>query len=152
MSDELTKRAAIDWRAERDARRNKQDEPPAGLSFDQIVEWVAKREAEKRKAAPDQGWRPNIAPLAAKAPDGNRHQRCTENGEADREIDALRARWPAEFRDGLLCALLRSFPGEREAGGYPRGFHQWPLDRRDAWFAGFNVGFHDRLRLKEAAK
>jgi hypothetical protein len=28
--------------------------------------------------------------------------------------------------------------------------HRWPneyRDRRNAWFAGFNVGFHDRLRL-----
>ena len=39
------------------------------------------------------------------------------------------------------------FDGEREPGGYPRGFHAWPLDRRNSWFAGFNVGFHDRLKL-----
>ena len=42
---------------------------------------------------------------------------------AEREIDALRSRWPEEFRDGARCAFLRAFPGERERGGYPRGFH-----------------------------
>ena len=34
----------------------------------------------------------------------------------------------------------------REPGGYPLGFHQWPLDRRNAWFAGFNVGHIQRGR------
>ncbi len=68
---------------------------------------------------------------------------------ADREIDALRDRWPDEFNDGLLCALTRYFPGsERERGGYPRGFHQWPLGQRNAWFAGFNVGYHNREEAK----
>jgi hypothetical protein len=56
-------------------------------------------------------------------------------------------RWPQEFRDGKDCAFLLSFEDDREAGGYPLGFHHWPLDRRNAWFAGFNQGFHDRLRF-----
>jgi hypothetical protein len=69
------------------------------------------------------------------------------------EIEALRSRWPAEVRDGARCGFLLSFDGDRERGGYPGGFHHWPLDRRNAWFAGFNVGFHDRLRLaQEVAK
>ena len=29
---------------------------------------------------------------------------------------------------------------------YPRGFTDWPLERRNAWFAGFNVGYCDRKR------
>jgi hypothetical protein len=61
---------------------------------------------------------------------------------AEREIEAIRSRWPEEFRDGARRALLR-------AGGYPSGFHEWPLDRRNAWFAGFNVGYCER---KEAGK
>jgi hypothetical protein len=65
----------------------------------------------------------------------------------------LRERWPAEYRDGARCAFLMRFDGDREAGGYPRGFHQWPLGLRNAWYAGFSVGFHDRLRLaREVAK
>jgi len=69
------------------------------------------------------------------------------------ELTTLRAQWPAEYRDGARCALLLRFDGDREQGGYPRGFHGWPLERRNAWFTGFNVGFHDRLRLaREVAK
>jgi hypothetical protein len=69
------------------------------------------------------------------------------------ELTTLRAQWPAEYRDGARCAFLLRFDGDREQGGYPRGFHGWPLERRNAWFTGFNVGFHDRLRLaREVAK
>jgi hypothetical protein len=69
------------------------------------------------------------------------------------EVARLRRQWPNEFRDGARCAFLHRFYGEREKGGYPRGFHLWALERRNAWFAGSNRGFHDRLRLfrKEAA-
>jgi hypothetical protein len=63
------------------------------------------------------------------------------------EVARLRSRWPDEFRDGARCAFLQRYDGDRERGGYPLGFHCWPLDQRNAWFAGFNVGFHDRLRL-----
>jgi hypothetical protein len=59
----------------------------------------------------------------------------------------LRKTWPDEFRDGARCGFLQNYEGKRERGGYPKGFHQWPLDRRSAWFDGFSVGFHDRVRL-----
>jgi hypothetical protein len=69
------------------------------------------------------------------------------------EVAELRGRWPDEFRDGARCGFLFYFDDERESGGYPRGFHTWRLERRNAWFAGFNAGFHDRLRLaQEVAK
>jgi hypothetical protein len=61
--------------------------------------------------------------------------------------ETSRHRWPNEYRDGARCAFLQRHDGKREGGGYPLAFHGWPLDRRNAWFAGFNVGFHDRLRL-----
>lgn len=72
--------------------------------------------------------------------------------DADRERAKLRraafkARWPDEFRDGARCAFLGEYPGMRERGGYPKGFHQWPLERRDAWFAGFHLGVIERARL-----
>jgi hypothetical protein len=63
------------------------------------------------------------------------------------KLTTLREHWPAEYCDGARCAFLLRFDGDREQGGYPRGFHEWPLDRRNAWFAGFNQGFHDRLQL-----
>jgi hypothetical protein len=69
------------------------------------------------------------------------------------EVARLKRLWSDEFRDGARCAFLRQFDGDREAGGYPRGFHRWSLDRRNAWIAGFNVGFHDRPRLaREGAR
>jgi hypothetical protein len=64
--------------------------------------------------------------------------------KAEREREALRSRWPDEFRDGARCGLLREFPGDRECGGYLRGFHQWPLERRNSWYAGFTLGCHQR--------
>jgi len=59
----------------------------------------------------------------------------------------IRAEWPAEYDNGLRCGLLNEFPKPREQGGYPIGFHSWPLVRRNAWFAGFNKGY--TLRKKE---
>ena len=65
---------------------------------------------------------------------------------AKRRRAAFRARWPDEFRDGARCAFLGEYPGMRERGGYPKGFHDWPLERRNAWWAGFNLGVVDRWR------
>jgi hypothetical protein len=64
--------------------------------------------------------------------------------------DCSQERLPAEFRDGARCGFLQREEGPRDPGGYPRGFHRWPLERRNAWFAGFNVGYHDRLRLSQS--
>jgi hypothetical protein len=69
--------------------------------------------------------------------------------KAEQEIAALRECWGPEFRDGARCAFLKRFDGDREAGGYPRGFHAWPLERRNAWYAGYNQGHRDRLRLSQ---
>ncbi len=62
------------------------------------------------------------------------------------ERRALRSKWPDAFDDGVRCGLLPD-PDEtppREPGGYPRGFHSWPLEKRNAWFCGFNIGFQKR--------
>ena len=64
---------------------------------------------------------------------------------ADAERAATRNAWPQEFADGARAGLLCRF-------GYPQGFHEWPLARRNAWWAGFNRGNQDRLLLiKERA-
>jgi hypothetical protein len=55
------------------------------------------------------------------------------------ERERLKRAFPDEFRDGAR----RAFKGDKL---YPRGFAGWPLDRRNAWFAGFNVGYCDRKR------
>jgi hypothetical protein len=61
----------------------------------------------------------------------------------------LRRAWPAEWKDGARSAFLMRFDGVREPGGYPRGFHRWPLHRRNAWYCAFNKGFRDRIRLAQ---
>jgi hypothetical protein len=53
------------------------------------------------------------------------------------ERESIKRADPDEFRDGAR----RAFQGVKR---YPRGFTDWPLDRRNAWFAGFNVGYCDR--------
>jgi hypothetical protein len=73
------------------------------------------------------------------------------NVEAERA--RLKGRFPDESNDGARCGFLRRYPGKRDPGGFPRGFHGWELPRRNAWYCGFNVGLCDRLRvaLEEAA-
>ena len=65
-------------------------------------------------------------------------------------VDAERARlkraWPDAFRDGERSAFLQRYDGPREPGGYPKGFNRWPLERRNAWYCGFNFGLRERQR------
>jgi hypothetical protein len=68
------------------------------------------------------------------------------------DSDGLRRRWPDEWVDGARCGFLQRYDGKREPGGYPLGFHRWPLDHRNAWFAGFNRGFCDRFRISQEAQ
>ena len=71
------------------------------------------------------------------------------SGDADRErlerVHAERERikraYPDEFDDGAQ----RAFTSNKL---YPPGFVTWPLERRNAWFAGYNVGYCDRKRLE----
>jgi hypothetical protein len=68
------------------------------------------------------------------------------NHAADAERARLKRAWPDAFRDGERCGFLQEYPGPREKGGYPRGFHQWPIEKRNSWFCGFNLGFVERQR------
>lgn len=68
------------------------------------------------------------------------------SARAEAERAAIRAVWPAEFDDGARCGFSGNFDGPRELGGYPRGFHSWPLERRNGWYAGFNKGRCDKER------
>ena len=62
------------------------------------------------------------------------------------DSDGLRRRWPDEWVDGARCGFLQRYDGKREPGGYPLGFHRWPLERRNSWFCGFNFGRPERQR------
>ncbi len=66
--------------------------------------------------------------------------------QANVEREAIRARWPDEFRDGARCGLSQKYDGPREPGGFPLRFHSWKLDRRNSWYSGFNYGRNQRLR------
>jgi hypothetical protein len=52
----------------------------------------------------------------------------------------LRAKFPAEFEHGYRYGGTGGVQPECDAAGYPIGFVGWPLDRRNAWWAGFNLG------------
>lgn len=55
------------------------------------------------------------------------------------ERERIRRAYPAEFADGAK----RAYRGDTL---YPSGFHQWPLDRRNAWWTGANLGYCDRQK------
>ena len=58
---------------------------------------------------------------------------------APRSASASGRAYPDEYPDGAR----RAYAGNKL---YPRRFAAWPLERRNAWFAGFNVGYCDRKR------
>lgn len=60
--------------------------------------------------------------------------------DARTERRRLRRLHPEAFKDGKYvgAGIER---GKREPGGYPKGFHQWDLEKRNAWWAGANLGY-----------
>jgi hypothetical protein len=80
--------------------------------------------------------------------DTDANKPSAENQDSARVAEGralLRARWRSAWEHGARCG----FEGERAGGSYPPGFARWPLDQRNSWFCGFNVGFHDRMRLSD---
>lgn len=63
-------------------------------------------------------------------------------GRADgvREIARLAGLWPEEFRLGYRFGFRREADQPCDTAGYPLGLHAWLLDRRNAWWCGFNRG------------
>jgi hypothetical protein len=82
----------------------------------------------------------------------NQSLRRSRRAAAEVERQALRALYPALFDDGARMGF-RGQPddGEREPGGYPLGFHQLPLEARNAWFAGWNAGRSELKRKRREA-
>ena len=56
----------------------------------------------------------------------------------------LRAKFPAEFEHGYRTGYLGENQPPCDAAGYMIGHHTWPLVRKNAWFAGFNLGYVER--------
>jgi hypothetical protein len=65
---------------------------------------------------------------------------------ADAERGCLQSAWPDEFADGARCAFHQRHPGRREPGGFPLGFHNWGIERKNAWYCGFTFGRLERQR------
>lgn len=63
------------------------------------------------------------------------------------EVSRVEVAFPDEFRHGFRAAFLQKSDEPCDKGGYPPGFHTWPLDRRNAWWCGFNSGLvaHSKL-------
>jgi hypothetical protein len=53
---------------------------------------------------------------------------------------ALCAKYPEEFEHGYQFGLTGNPPLPCDAAGYPIGFRAWPLERCNAWWAGWNLG------------
>ena len=69
----------------------------------------------------------------------NEAERQERLARALEERERLCRAYPDEYADGAR----RAYAGNKL---YPRRFAAWPLERRNAWFAGFNVGYCDRKR------
>jgi hypothetical protein len=67
------------------------------------------------------------------------------------ERERLERAWPEAFRDGVRAAYSL-FPTNCERGGYPKGFSGWPLEKRNAYFGGFNWGFIGRRQARDRAR
>jgi hypothetical protein len=59
--------------------------------------------------------------------------------QAGAERERLFRAYPEEYNDGAR----RGYSGDKL---YPLRFNDWSLERRNAWFAGWNVGYCDRKR------
>jgi hypothetical protein len=57
---------------------------------------------------------------------------------------ALCAKFPQEFEHGYRTGYLGENQPPCDAAGYMIGHHTWPLDRKNAWFAGFNLGYGEQ--------
>jgi hypothetical protein len=62
--------------------------------------------------------------------------------------EAVRAelcrRFPGEFEHGYRTGYLGENQPPCDVAGYMIGYHAWPLVRKNAWFAGFNLGHIER--------
>jgi hypothetical protein len=62
------------------------------------------------------------------------------SADAERKREVMRSRWPDEFRLGYRFGRFGKADSPCDRAGYPQGFHGWPLDRRNAWWCGWNRG------------
>ena|GEM_PF-7010375 len=100
------------------------------------------RAAARPKAAPDDEW---MVVMSVPTPaNSSRPEVVWKVGNAWKQRalawrDDLLKRYPLEFESGYF----QGFTGE-DATAYPDGFHSWVLERRNAFFAGWNLGYVER--------
>jgi hypothetical protein len=63
---------------------------------------------------------------------------------AEEERAALCAKFPNDFEHGYRTGYLGEFQQPCDAADYPIGFHTWDLIRKNAWWAGWNLGNVER--------
>jgi hypothetical protein len=73
------------------------------------------------------------------------------NPAANALVERLASRWPDEFRLGYRFGFRRKADPACDRAGYPSGFHAWPLNRRNAWWAGWNQGHQASARRAVAS-
>jgi hypothetical protein len=66
---------------------------------------------------------------------------ATTAGQAQATRAEYREKFPQEVEHGFLSGFTGEFQQPCDAAGYPPGFHSWPLERRNAWWAGANLGY-----------
>ena len=65
----------------------------------------------------------------------------------EREIERLANLGPDEYRLGYRFGFRGKADPPCDRAGYPEGFHSWLLDRRNAWWCGWNQGRQARGKL-----
>ena len=65
-------------------------------------------------------------------------------GRAEQIRAELCKQFPQEFGHGYRYGVSGGVQQPCDAAGYPIGFREWPLVRRNAWWAGFNLGHTQR--------
>ena len=70
-----------------------------------------------------------------------RHERAEPRSwpRAEAVRAALCAKFPQEFEHGYRTGYLGEPQKPCDAAGYMTGHHTWPLERKNAWFAGFLI-------------
>jgi hypothetical protein len=69
----------------------------------------------------------------------------TERPKLTPEQERWRKAYPTEFKGGATFGFSVGADDPRQ-GWYPRGFHQWDGDRKNAWYCGWHAGYLVRKR------
>ena len=74
-----------------------------------------------------------------------RRDQGTERPTLTAEQEWWRATYPIEFKDGAKFGFSVGADDPRQ-GWKPRGFHDWDLGRKNAWYCGWHAGYLVRKR------